>query len=196
MKKFTLFFASLYLTTGVFNASTGDIGERGVDRHRSGSVHFMTSFDDSGQVMKISAADLNICDDSIAMAIKYPRPLSVSEALGSILEKLPRVSISGRKIDIDLSNNTICDEGANLIGERFRSIDASTNIEEIDVSWNRMTDGGISTLVTKLKPLLLQPGFKFLKIAGNYGANPANIRSILSKFTTDEQNAIVYKVHS
>lgn len=193
MKRYTLFLAGLFLITGgsSANASTDfDLFKM----HEFGDqtkLHFKTSVDDSSRIFKIFAADLNICDDLIVKAIRYPRPLSVSQALESIETELMQPSAIGKIIDIDLNNNTICDEGAGLIGDCFYS---KSIIRILDLSYNRITDDGISNLINKLKPLLLIRTFECLIVEGNYGANRANIRKILSSFDQEEQQIISGKI--
>jgi hypothetical protein len=68
------------------------------------------------------------------------------------------------------------------------------SLTSVDLSWNRITDDGIKTLITLLKPLLLQPEFGTLSIKGNYGANRANIRKIVSSLEYSEQAVINSKI--
>jgi hypothetical protein len=192
MKKFTLFFANLYLTTSLLSASTTAIMDEIVDRiDHSGNIHAMVLADSSGEIIKISASDLNICDDSIAGAISYPRPLSVSDTLIAIKHQL--LLANAKMVDIDLSSNTICDEGAGAIGRCLQSFGIG-KIKELDISWNRITDGGVFSLVTELKSLLLHPSFEHLRITGNYGANIANLDKLFASFDQNDQEIIRSKI--
>jgi hypothetical protein len=193
MKKFTLFLTALCLTSQVSGSGSCTESERftefGLNGHSK--PHFKTSTDDTLRILKISAAELNICDDSIVKAIKYPRPLSVSEALESIQTEFLQPPAMGKLIDIDLSSNTICDEGAALVAGCFYN---KAVIKALNLSWNRITDDGIASLINVLKPLLIQPEFTSLDIKGNYGANAANLRKILASFDQTQQDAVRRKI--
>lgn len=192
MKKLTLMISAICLLSQTPTPVLCTEVDRynGYDLHAQVRPHFKTSIEDS--VLKITAADLNITDDSIVEAIKHPRPLSVSEALESIQNESLQLSARGKRLDIDLSSNTICDQGASLIGNYFKDNNA---LIMLDLSWNRMTDDGIANLLALLKPVLIQPMFSSLNIKGNYGANTANIRKILTaSFSQVEQETVRGKI--
>lgn len=191
MKKNKLFFFGLcVLLTAINGLCTQVDRSNGYNSNDRNKAHLQTSIDETSHTLKISAADLNITDDFIVEAIKHPHPLSVSEALESIqAESLKSTETS---FDVDLSSNTICDQGAKLIGDYFKN---NNTLRVLDLSWNRMTDEGIMYLVNCLKPILLQSNFKTLDIKGNYGANTANINKILSLFLLKEQEEIRTKIN-
>lgn len=192
MKKLTLMFSTACLLSQIQTPVLCTEVDRynGYELYTHARPHFKTSIEDS--VLKITAADLNITDDSIVEAIKHPRPLSVSEALESIQNESLQLSARGKRLDIDLSSNTICDQGASLIGNYFKDNNA---LVMLDLSWNRMTDDGIANLLALLKPVLIQPMFSSLNIKGNYGANAANIRKILTaSFAQTEQEVVKGKI--
>lgn len=142
-----------------------------------------------GETVVFNYEDHDITDDSIAESIKAPRPRSLSDVCKEIFESSSK-SVRGTLINVDLSSNTICDEGAATLVRKFVDLP----LESLDVSWNRMTDEGIQTLIVGLKTLLLKPTFKTLDIRGNYGANATCMRKLPSLLTSTEYSGIIGKI--
>jgi hypothetical protein len=191
MKKLTLILSSICLVSHLpAPAICAEVDKSLVlALNENARPHFQTLMIDS--VLKITASDLNICDDSIVEAIGYPRPLAVSEALESIQHELQKPTAVGKSIVVDLSTNTINDDSAQMIGCYFSRIHA---LQNLNLSWNGMTDAGIGTLIEKLKPMLVEDTFLQLVIKGNPGANRANIRKLLKSFTETEQALVKGKI--
>ena len=135
----------------------------------------------------INASDLNITDDSIALQLKYPQPLTVTEACVKIKE----CNTPPMKLSLDLSGNTICDEGSETIA---KTIIRLSNLKDLNISWNRINNVGIQKFITKLFPLIIDPDFKELNITGNYGANRSNVEKTIAKLPLDQQALIKQKI--
>ena len=125
------------------------------------------------QVLHLDYSNHNIGDDSLVAGFSSPKPLSVSEVCQAIEDKARKNPTA--MFSIDLKDNVIADEGAAKLVESL----AGLSITELDLSWNRMTNEGIYTLIAGFADKLISSALRLI-LVGNYGANEENVRKVLS----------------
>lgn len=129
----------------------------------------------------------NITDDDIVDEMmkkswnqKY-HPDKISDICDKICKKY-----SGSHLKINLSDNTICDNGASSIASKL----SKCPIINLDLSNNRITNQGALSLILGLKDIIINPDFEELDLFGNFVtiACKRELQNILSTSDYEKMN--------
>ncbi|MDP2194088.1 MAG: hypothetical protein Q8K36_06150 [Alphaproteobacteria bacterium] len=136
---------------------------------------------------KIDYHDRNIADDSIALAIKAPRPVSVTELVNAMNERYDVNTIE----ELDISENTICHKGAEQI---FKSSKNYPNLRRINLAFNRIYDerngADYQAFESSLLELLQRPTLLEIDLRGNGIANASWIAYMASRMSNNQMQKI------
>jgi hypothetical protein len=117
---------------------------------------------------KVDYHDRNIADDSIAFAIRSPRPVAVTELVDAMKTKHPVDTVE----ELDVSENTICLKGAAQI---FEFAKGCPNLRRLSLAFNRIYDSrsekDYEAFETALLELLQNVALEEIDLHGNGIAN-------------------------